>query len=160
MMNIKVIALGSMKDHYIKLGIAEYMKRLQSFCKCEIVEISEGKISQNPNDSEIRQLLTEEAARIEQAIPKDAFVIALVVEGTQLSSEEFAQKIESISTYETNKIAFLIGSSHGLDALIKSRAQLRLSLSKATFPHTLLRLILLEQIYRAFSIIHHTPYHK
>ena len=160
MISIKIIALGAMKDHYIKLGITEYLKRLQSFCKCEIVEIPEGKSSQNPNDSEIKQLLAEEASRLEQAIPKDAYVIAMAVEGVQLSSEEFAQKIESITTYETNKIVFLIGSSHGLDSQIKTKAHLRLSLSKVTFPHTLLRLILLEQVYRALSIIHHTPYHK
>ena len=159
MLNIKIISVGSLKEGYLKDAIAEYGKRLSAFCNLEITELKEYKLPDGPSDTDIKKALTKEAEQIARAIPQKAYKIVLCIEGRQLSSEELASKIEEISqTHAT--ICFIIGSSHGIDASLKNECDLKLSISKLTFPHQLMRVIMLEVIYRAMNIIKGTKYHK
>ena len=159
MLNIKIISVGSLKESYLKDAIAEYRKRLSTFCDLEIAELKEYKLPDNPSDADIKKALIKEAEQIAKAIPQKAYKIALCIEGRQLSSEELASKIEEISlTHGT--LCFIIGSSHGIDESLKAECDVRLSISKLTFPHQLMRVIMLEVIYRAMNIIKGTKYHK
>lgn len=159
MLNIKIISVGSLKESYLKDAIAEYRKRLSAFCDLEIAELKEYKLPDNPSDADIKKALIKEAEQIAKAIPQKAYKIALCIEGRQLSSEELASKIEEISlTHGT--LCFIIGSSHGIDESLKGECDARLSISKLTFPHQLMRVIMLEVIYRAMNIIKGTKYHK
>ena len=146
MINIKFIVLGNIKEAYLRDAIAEYSKRLGAFAN-------------NPSQSHIDAALEDEAQRILAAIPPRSHVMALVVEGKQMASEELAEHIESVSQ-TASTVCFIIGSSHGLSQKIKNAANYKLSLSKMTFPHQLFRVMLLEQVYRAFNIIKGTKYHK
>ncbi|MCC8073740.1 MAG: 23S rRNA (pseudouridine(1915)-N(3))-methyltransferase RlmH [Clostridiales bacterium] len=159
MMSITVIAVGKLKESYLRDGCKEYIKRLGAFAKVNIVEISEERASDNPSDSEIERLIEKEGERILQKIPKGATVIPLCIEGRQYSSEEFADLTEKISL-KSSSICFIIGGSFGLSDRVKVLGDYKLSFGKMTLPHQLARMVLLEQIYRAFSILNHSKYHK
>ena len=159
MINVKLICTGNLKEAYLKQAYAEYAKRLGGLCKFETVELKEHKLPDDPSESEIEAALEEEGKRILALLPPRAYKIALCVEGKQFSSEEFAKKIESASLC-SSEICLVIGSSFGLAPSVKSACDLRLSVSQMTFPHQLMRIILLESVYRAFNIIKGTKYHK
>ncbi len=159
MMKCKIIALGSLKEKYFKEAVAEYQKRLSRFCDLEICEIEPIRLPEKPSKSEIDNALKKEAELILKKISGNMTVFALCVEGKQLSSEEFAKKINSVSNLGGG-LCFIIGSSYGLDPKIKSLADFRLSVSEMTFPHKLFRVMLLEQLYRGFMINQGSQYHK
>lgn len=159
MATVKIITVGTLKEDYLRAAVSEYEKRISGFCKVESVNIKEAKLPQDPSDGDIRRALSEEAKQILAAMPDRAYKIAMCVEGKQFSSEELASKIEGAFS-SANEICFVIGSSHGLDDSVKNAADLRLSVSKLTFPHQLMRVVLLESIYRCLNIIKGTKYHK
>ena len=159
MLKVKLITVGTLKEDYLRAAAAEYEKRLGAFCRFEHVQLKEERVSDSPSQNEIRAVLERESVKIIEQIPSSAFCVALCVEGKQLSSEELAQRIEDISM-DKSEICFVIGSSYGLSDAVKQRADMRLSVSKLTFPHQLMRVILLEAIYRAFNIQRGTKYHK
>lgn len=159
MLKVKLITVGTLKEDYLRSAAAEYEKRLGAFCRFELVQLKEERLSEFPSQNEIKAVLDKEAVKIIEQISSSAFCVALCVEGKQLSSEEFAEKIEAVSM-EKSEICFVIGSSYGLSDVVKQRADMRLSVSKLTFPHQLMRVILLEAIYRAFNIQRGTKYHK
>ena len=159
MLSVKIITVGTLKESYLRDAVAEYSKRLSAFCKLSVVQLKESKLSDNPSEKEITQALDAEAKTILSEIPPRSYKIAMCVEGKQMPSEKLAQKLESISK-ETSEVCFIIGSSFGLSDKIKDIADMRLSMSELTFPHQLLRVMLLESIYRAFTITAGTKYHK
>ena len=159
MLNVKFITLGTLKEAYLRDAAAEYEKRLGAFCRFELVQLKEERLSDDPSDSEIKNALAKESEKILALIPARAYVVAMCVEGKQLTSPELAEKLEEISA-RTSDVCFIIGSSFGLSDTVKQRADLRLSVSKLTFPHQLMRVILLETVYRAFNIQKGTKYHK
>ena len=144
----------------MKYAIAEYGKRLSRYCKLEIVETADEKTPDGASELMEQQIRRKEGERIEKYLREDAYVIALAIDGKMLSSEEFSEKIGSLGVSGVSHIIFIIGGSIGLDEQILRRADYRLSFSKMTFPHQLMRVILLEQIYRAYRILNHEPYHK
>ncbi|MCM3716696.1 23S rRNA (pseudouridine(1915)-N(3))-methyltransferase RlmH [Alkalihalobacillus oceani] len=159
-MNITILAVGKLKEKYLKQGIAEYTKRLSAYAKLDIIEIPDEKAPENlsPADSEL--IKQKEGAKLLAKIPPDAHVIALAIDGKMKSSEELADIIDKLATYGKSKVVFVIGGSLGLSDAVLQRANEKLSFSKMTFPHQLMRLILLEQVYRAFRIVRGAPYHK
>lgn len=160
-MNINIIAIGKLKESYLREAAYEYSKRLSGFCKLNIIEIPESRLSENPGEKEIQNALTNEARLIEEQInKKSALNIALCIEGRQLSSEELSQKISGAGVNGKSTINFIIGSSFGISPDVKSKADFKLSMSRMTFPHQLARVLLLEQIYRAFQISSGGKYHK
>lgn len=159
MINISIICVGKLKEQFLRDGCAEYLKRLSPYAKTQIIEIAEERASDNPSASEINSVLQKEGERIIQKIPKGAAVIPLCIEGREFSSPEFASEIEKISL-SNSKIAFVIGGSFGLSDDVKSLGKIKLSFGRITLPHQLARLVLTEQIYRAFSIINNSRYHK
>lgn len=159
MLSVKIITVGTLKESYLRDAVAEYSKRLSAFCKLTVVQLKEARLSDSPSEREIDNALDEEARAILAEVSPRAYKIAMCVEGKQLSSEKLAQRIESISS-ERSEICFVIGSSHGLSDKVKSACDMRLSVSELTFPHQLLRVMLLEAVYRAFNIIAGTKYHK
>ena len=159
MLKVKLIVVGTLKEDYLRAAAAEYEKRLGAFCRFETVQLKEERLSESPSQNEIKSALEREAVKIIEQIPSSAFCIALCVEGKQLSSEELAEKLESVSM-EKSEICMVIGSSYGLSDIVKQRADMRLSVSRLTFPHQLMRVILLEAIYRSYTIIHNKRYHK
>ena len=159
MLKVKLITVGNLKEEYLREAAAEYEKRLGAFCRFELVQLKEERLSEQPSAGEIRTALEREAQKISEQVSSSAYLIALCVEGKQLSSEELAEKIEAISM-DKSEICLVIGSSYGLSDSVKQRADMRLSISKLTFPHQLMRVILLEAIYRAFNIQRGTKYHK
>ena len=159
MVNVKLITVGTLKEAYWRDAAAEYEKRLSAFCRFATVQLKEERLSENPSDGEIRQALAKEAEKILAEIPTRAYCVAMCVEGGQLSSEELAQKLVQMEQ-KSGEICFVIGSSFGLAPEVKSRADLRLSVSKLTFPHQMMRVVLLEAVYRAFNIRKGTRYHK
>jgi 23S rRNA (pseudouridine1915-N3)-methyltransferase len=158
--NISIITIGKLKEKYLKQGIEEYLKRLSSYAKVEIIELADEKAPENLSESEMEQVKQKEGERILAKISDDTHVIALAINGKQKSSEELAKEIDSLATYGKSKIAFVIGGSLGLSSEVMKRSNAALSFSKMTFPHQLMRLVLVEQIYRAFRIIRNEPYHK
>lgn len=160
MLTVNIICVGNLKEKYLKDAVDEYKKRLSAFCKFEIIEIAEQRLSDKPSESEINSALEKEAEKIMQKVPKSSAVIPMAIEGKQLSSEKLADTVSDFALKGFSSISFIIGSSFGLSQNIKSKANLLLSMSKMTFPHQLARVMLCEQIYRAFSIINHTKYHK
>jgi len=160
MVTINIIAVGKVKEKYFINAINEYNQRLSAFCKLNIIEIKDESIPQNANDSQIAEVLTKEANAILAKLPKDSYIFALCVEGKQFSSEELAKEIGKIQVNGESSLTFIIGGSVGLANEIKSRANVKLSFSKMTFPHQLFRVMLTEQIYRAFKILNHHTYHK
>ena len=160
MLTVNIICVGNLKEKYLKDAVDEYKKRLSAFCKFDIIEIAEQRLSDKPSESEINSALEKEAEKIMQKVPKGSSVIPMAIEGKQLSSEKLADTVSDFALKGFSSISFIIGSSFGLSQNIKSKANLLLSMSKMTFPHQLARVMLCEQIYRAFSIINHTKYHK
>ena len=159
MIKCKLIVLGSLKEKYLKEACKEYEKRLSRYCNLEICEIEPVRLSDKPSESEIEAALKREAELITKKIPQNFSVVSLCVEGKPLSSENFAEKIKEDMSVGKN-LCFIIGSSYGLSKEIKSLSDMRLSLSEMTFPHQLFRVMLLEQIYRAFKINEGSTYHK
>ncbi len=152
--------LGKIKERYLTDACNEYTKRLGAFCNVSVTEISEHRCADNPSAADIDCVLKSEGKKILSAIPENAEVIAMCIEGNMCSSTELASKIEKIAISGKSCICFVIGGSWGLDDSVKQRADFKLSISPMTFPHMLARVMLLEQIYRAFSINKGTKYHK
>ncbi len=159
MIKITLIALGKLKEKYLAEAVKEYSKRLSAYCKLDIVELEPIRLSEKPSNAEISNVLEKETDIILKKIPQGSEIITLCVEGKGLSSNEFASKIESFENMGKS-ITFVIGSSYGLSDRIKQISSFRLSLSEMTFPHQLFRVMLLEQIYRAFKINEGSAYHK
>ena len=159
-MKITLITVGKIKEKYLKDAIAEYSKRLSRYCKLEIVEVADEKTPDNASDTVEDAIRDKEGERILKYIKEDAYVITLEIAGKMLTSEEMAEKIEKLGVQGTSHIIFIIGGSIGLGREILKRSDYALSFSKMTFPHQLMRVIQLEQIYRSYRIINHEPYHK
>ena len=159
-MKITLITVGKIKEKYLKDAIAEYSKRLSRYCKLEIIEVADEKTPDNASDTVEDAIRDKEGERILKYIKEDAYVITLEIAGKMLTSEEMAEKIEKLGVQGTSHITFIIGGSIGLSKVILKRSDYALSFSKMTFPHQLMRVILLEQIYRSYRIINHEPYHK
>lgn len=159
-MKITLITVGKIKEKYLKDAIAEYSKRLSRYCKLEIVEVADERTPDNASDTVEDAIRDKEGERILKYIKEDAYVITLEIAGKMLTSEEMAEKIEKLGVQGTSHIIFIIGGSIGLGREILKRSDYALSFSKMTFPHQLMRVILLEQIYRSYRIINHEPYHK
>ena len=157
MIKIRLIAVGKVKEKYFVEAINEYSKRLSGYCDFSIVEVKEENYK-NPSDAEINKILSVEAERIEKAIK--GYVIALAVEGNKISSENLAKKIKTLTNRGEGEITFIIGGSYGIDQRIKNLAKEKISFSDMTFPHTLMRVIATEQLYRAFAINAGSEYHK
>ncbi len=159
MITVKLITVGNLKESYLREAEAEYIKRLGGFCRFESVQLKEAKLGESPSDGEIESALSKEAEAILSAVGNRSYKIAMCVEGIQRSSEELASLLENAQN-EHSEICFVIGSSHGLHKSVKDACNMKLSISKLTFPHQLMRVILLEAIYRGFNIIKGTKYHK
>ena len=160
MQRINIVCFGRLKEAFWRDAVAEYSKRLNAFCKLTITEINEEPLSQKPSDKEIEQALEAEADIAMKYIPERSYVFALCVEGTQMTSEELSAKLDNIGVSGAGDVTFLIGSSYGMSKRLKARADSRISFSKMTFPHQLMRVILTEQIYRAYTISTGKSYHK
>ncbi|WP_312907739.1 23S rRNA (pseudouridine(1915)-N(3))-methyltransferase RlmH [Tissierella praeacuta] len=159
-MNIRIIGVGKIKEKYIQEGIKEFTKRLSRYCSLDIVEIDDEKAPESLSEKEMDMVKNKEGDKILSKIPQSSFVIALVIEGKQLSSEDLSIKMKELMINGTNDISFVIGGSLGLSKDVINRSNFKLSFSKMTFPHQLMRLILLEQIYRGWRIMRGEPYHK
>ena len=161
MQKINIICIGKIKEKYFTDAIAEYSKRLTAFCKFNIIELNEERIRSNdPNSSQIAEVIAAEGRRIMQKIGASDYVAAMCIEGKMLSSEELSATLDKIALSGKSTVDFIIGGSYGLSDEVKKRADLRLSMSKMTFPHQMARVILSEQIYRAFEISTNGKYHK
>lgn len=159
MMNVGFIVMGKLKESYYREACAEYQKRLTAFAKVTVKELPPEDLPQHPNTSQIEKALEKEAALIRDQA-KNGFKIALCIEGKQLSSEQLAQKLEALGTGGISAVNFIVGSSFGLSESLKRECDLRLSMSAMTFPHSLARVILFEQVYRAYAINNNSKYHK
>lgn len=159
-MNINIIAVGKIREKFIQNGIDEYVKRLNPYCNVKILEVPDEKAPENLSEKERLDTIHREGIKIVDKIRKGSFIISLCIEGIQMSSEKFADYIENLTIRGYSDITFIIGGSLGLSDSVKSMSDLKLSFSKMTFPHQLMRLILVEQIYRAFKIMNGEPYHK
>ena len=160
MQKVTVLCVGKLKEKFYAEAVAEYSKRLKRHCTLEIIELPESRLPDDPSPAEIRQALATEAALIEGKLPKGGAVIAMCIEGKELSSPALAEKMEQFALGGASQLTFLIGGSVGLDSALKQKADLRLSMSPMTFPHHLARIMLLEQIYRAYQILSGSKYHK
>jgi 23S rRNA (pseudouridine1915-N3)-methyltransferase len=158
--NISIVAIGKLKEKYLKQGIDEYIKRLSAYAKVDIIELPDEKAPENLSDQDMKIVKDKEGERILSKISPDTHVIALAIEGKMKSSEELADNMDRLATYGKSKVTFVIGGSLGLSDAVLKRADDKLSFSRMTFPHQLMRLILLEQVYRAFRINRGEPYHK
>jgi 23S rRNA (pseudouridine1915-N3)-methyltransferase len=158
--NISIVTVGKLKEKYLKLGIDEYLKRLSAYAKVEVIEVADEKAPEELSELEMVQVKLKEGERILAKISQDTYVIALAINGNLQSSEELADSLDKLATYGKSKIAFVIGGSLGLSEEVLKRSNEQLSFSRMTFPHQLMRLILVEQIYRAFRINRGEPYHK
>lgn len=160
MQRVSIICVGKLKEKFYMEAAAEYAKRLQRHCKLELIELPETRLPESPSPAEIQKALAAEAVLIREKLPKGGAVIAMCVEGKTCSSEALSQKLEEFGVAGKTQITFLIGGSFGLDAGLKQCADWRLSMSPMTFPHHMARIMLLEQIYRAYQIADGTRYHK
>ena len=160
MLNVKLICVGKMRERWFVDAFAEYQKRLAGYCRLELAEPEERRLPEKPSDNEIRQALEKEGAEILKAIPQDAYVVCLCVEGRQMPSEGMAELIAARENSGKPRLCFVIGGSYGLSDTVKARADQRLSMSKMTFPHHLARVMLIEQLYRGFKILEGSRYHK
>lgn len=158
-MKITVITVGKLKEKYLLEGIKEYTKRLTKYTKLELIEVKDEHAPENLSSKDMEAIKEKEGQRINTKL-KDSFIISLAIEGKQLSSEDLAKQITTITTYHNSNITFIIGGSLGIANSIKKKSNLLVSFSKMTFPHQLMKLILLEQIYRSFRINNNEPYHK
>lgn len=159
-MKIKIITVGKVKEKFFREAIDEYSKRLSKYCNLEISEVSDEMTPDGASEGQVKIILSKEAERIMALVKDSDYVVSLEIEGKKLSSEKLADKISDICVHGNSSIAFIIGGSLGLDESVKRRSNFALSFSDMTFPHQLMRVILLEQIYRAFKINAHEPYHK
>ncbi|HEW0566150.1 TPA: 23S rRNA (pseudouridine(1915)-N(3))-methyltransferase RlmH [Streptococcus pneumoniae] len=159
-MKIKVVTVGKLKEKYLKDGIAEYSKRISRFAKFEMIELSDEKTPDKASESENQKILEIEGQRILSKIADRDFVIVLAIEGKNFFSEEFSKQLEETSIKGFSTLTFIIGGSLGLSSSVKNRANLSVSFGRLTLPHQLMRLVLVEQIYRAFTIQQGFPYHK
>jgi len=159
-MKITILSVGKLKEKYLKMGIDEFSKRLSKYCKLEIIEVPDEKAPENMSASEEEQVRNKEGEKILKQIKTEAYVVALAIDGKMHASEEFADWIQNLGVQGKSHIAFIIGGSIGLSQEVYQRANEKISFSKMTFPHQLMRLILLEQVYRGFRIINGEPYHK
>ncbi len=159
-MKITIITVGKIKEKYLRDAIAEYTKRLSKYCKLEIIEVADEKTPDHASETVEDMIRAKEAERILKHIKDDAYVITLEIKGKMLTSEELADKVDTLGIQGVSHIAFVIGGSIGLGEDVLKRSDYALSFSKMTFPHQLMRVILLEQIYRSYRIITGQPYHK
>ena len=159
-MKITVISVGKIKEKYFTGAIEEYAKRLSRYCKLDLIEVPDEKTPDGASEGLELQIKEKEGERILQKIPDGAFVVALAIDGKMLDSEELAGQMERWNVGGISHVVFLIGGSLGLAPMVLKRADYKLSFSKMTFPHQLMRVILLEQVYRSFRIRNHEPYHK
>ena len=160
MLTVKLVCVGKLKEKFFAEAFEEYRKRLGAFCCFECAELVEQRLGDAPGAREITAALEREAADIEKAIPSGAAVVAMCVEGKSMSSEELAVRLDRWQSDGRSRVCFVVGGSFGLSERVKARADLRLSVSRMTFPHHLFRVMLAEQIYRALSILAGTRYHK
>ena len=160
MIKVTIIAVGKLKEKYFRDACAEYEKRLSNFCKLNIIEIDETKCPSSPSQAEINKVVEGEGDKILSKIQKGAYVITMCIEGNEISSTKLANMIENISAYGDSHIVFVIGGSYGLSERVKSISKFKLSMSPMTFPHMMARMMILEQIYRAFMINSNSEYHK
>lgn len=159
-MKISILCVGKVKEKFYRDAIDEFSKRLSRYCKLEIIEVTDEKTPDQASEAEVKQIKDKEGERLLKNIKDDAYVICLCIEGKQLDSEELSGKIQTLGVQGTSHIYFVIGGSLGLSEDVVSRANYKLSFSKMTFPHQLMRVILLEQIYRSYRIMNNEPYHK
>ncbi|EFN98083.1 conserved hypothetical protein [Streptococcus mitis SK564] len=159
-MKIKVVTVGKLKEKYLKDGISEYSKRISRFAKLEMIELADEKTPDRASESENQKILEIEGQRILSKVGDRDFVIVLAIEGKTFSSEEFSKQLEEASIKGFSTLTFIIGGSLGLSSAVKNRANLSVSFGRLTLPHQLMRLVLAEQIYRAFTIQQGSPYHK
>ena len=159
-MKITILCVGKVKEKFYRDAIDEFAKRLSRYCKLDIVEVADEKTEETASETEIRLIKEKEGERLLKNIKDDAYVICLAIDGKQLDSVELSEKIEKLGIQGSSHIYFVIGGSLGLADEVLKRADYKLSFSRMTFPHQLMRVILLEQVYRAYRIINHEPYHK
>ena len=159
-MKITLVTVGKIKEKFFEDAIKEYSKRLSRYCKLEILQVADEKTPEGASEAVDLQIKEKEGQRILSLIRDDAYVIALAIEGKMLDSEELAERIEKLGVSGISQIVFVIGGSLGLSAQVMKRADYALSFSRMTFPHQLMRVVLLEQIYRSYRIMNHQPYHK
>lgn len=159
-MKITLVTVGKIKEKFFEDAIEEYSKRLSRYCKLEILQVADEKTPEGASEAVELQIKEKEGQRILSLIRDDAYVIALAIEGKMLDSEELAERIEKLGVSGISQIVFVIGGSLGLSAQVMKRADYALSFSRMTFPHQLMRVVLLEQIYRSYRIMNHQPYHK
>lgn len=159
-MKITVITVGKIKEKYLRDAIAEYSKRLSKYCKLEILEVADEKTPDHASEIVEEGIRQKEGERILKLLKEDAYVVTLEIGGRMLDSVEFSKKIETLGIQGKSHICFIIGGSLGLGQKVRERSDYKLSFSKMTFPHQLMRVILLEQIYRSYRIMSNEPYHK
>ncbi|MGE7984225.1 23S rRNA (pseudouridine(1915)-N(3))-methyltransferase RlmH [Solibacillus sp. NPDC093137] len=159
-MNITIISVGKLKEKYLKMGIEEYVKRLGGYAKIDLVEVPDEKAPEQLSEADMEIVKRKEGDRILAKINEGTYVIALALDGKMKTSEEMAADLEALMTYGKSKVAFVIGGSLGLHADVLNRADEKLCFGKMTLPHQLMKLVLVEQIYRSFRIIKGEPYHK
>ncbi len=160
MLNIKIVCVGKLKEKFYLAAAGEYEKRLSSLCRLEVEELPESRLPADPSPAEVAAALKKEGESIALRIPAGALTVALCVEGKELDSPRFSEFLEACALRGRSRVCFLIGGSMGLSPEIKERAEVRMSMSRMTFPHHLARIMLLEQLYRAFQIREGTRYHK
>lgn len=160
MLNVNIVCVGNLKEKYWREACDEYARRLGAFCKFQIIEVVESRLPRLYSDADILRVVDAEGNKVLEKCAAGSFVIAMCIEGRELSSIQLAQKLEQVAVNGKSRVNFIIGGSYGLSEAVKSRADLRLSMSPMTFPHQLARVMLCEQIYRAFSINADTKYHK
>ena len=160
MLNIKILCVGKLKDRFYSDAASEYIKRLSGYCKLEVFEIPEHRLPMKPSGMQISIALDKERSAIHSNLPIGVFTIALCVEGQELSSNDLSELLMNFAKRGISRLCFIIGGSHGLHENLKTASDSRLSLSKMTFPHNLARVVLLEQLYRAFTISEGGKYHK
>ena len=160
MIGLTVLAVGKLKEPWLREGCGEYLKRLRLWSRPQVVEVEEYRLPENPSAAQIAACLEKEGERLLERVPKGAAVVALCIEGRQMSSEQLSQWIQRAASAGRGELCFVIGGSYGLSPAVKQAADLRLSISPMTFPHQLARVLVLEQLYRALSIAAHGKYHK
>ena len=159
-MNIAIVSVGKLKEKYLKMGIEEYVKRLGSYTKIDLIEVADEKAPEQLSEADMEIVKKKEGERILAKLNEGTYVIALAIDGKMKTSEEMARDIESLMTYGKSKIAFVIGGSLGLHNDVLKRADEKQSFGKMTLPHQLMKLVLVEQVYRSFRIMKGEPYHK
>lgn len=159
MLTVQIICIGNLKERYWKDACAEYCKRLSAFCRVQVVELPESRLPESPSEAQIRKAMEEEGERILQKAG-NSVLLPLCIEGTQVDSPGLSSCLEELMVSGVSAVSFVIGGSFGLADEVKRRGRKRLSMSKMTFPHQLARVMLLEQVYRAFMILNHAKYHK